>query len=268
MKPYLPPEGGLLVAIGVALGILFTVSAAQSAETKRVSVAQASPFLDLRIVAEADNKPWTYSENRRPTGFVTEIVEEIASRLGSDRIEIVMEPWARAYQYLTAGPKTMIFSVGRNANRENLFHWVGPVAIHIAYLYARAGSGLSVNNLEDAKKLGIIGVHRSSGGAQILEQQGFTNLFPVTDDLQNVKMLLRGRIDAMPGVPRNMRRRLNEVGESMESVEPLFIISEAGVYIAFSMDVDSSVVERWQQMLDELKSDGFFGRAEQRWGIN
>ena len=184
MKPYLLPEVGLLVAIGVTLGVLFTVSAAQSAETKRVSVAQASPFLDLRIVAETDNSPWTYSEDGRPTGFVTEIVEEIASRLGSDRIEIVMEPWARAYQYLTTGPKTMIFSIGRSENREHLFQWVGPVAEHVAYFYTGAESGLSINSTEDARKLDIIGVHRSSGSAQLLEKLGFTNLFSVSEDVQ------------------------------------------------------------------------------------
>lgn len=177
-------DGAPLFAIGIALGFLVTASTAQSTET-------SSPTA-LHIIAEAENGPWTYSENGRPKGFFVDIVEEIASRLGADQIEIEMQPWARAYLSLTTEPKTVLFSVGRSPNREDLFQWVGPVTVHPTHLYARVGSGLSVNSLEDAKKLGVIGVHRSSAGAQILEQQGFTNLHPVSDALQNVKKLMLG----------------------------------------------------------------------------
>lgn len=259
MRPYPRIGEALLIAIGVALGVFLTASADRSAE--------AATHLDLHIIAEAENGPWTYSENGRPKGFFVDIVEEIASRLGADQIEIEMQPWARAYHSLTTEPKTVIFSVGRSPNREDLFQWVGPVTVHVTYLYARAGSGLSVKSMEDAKKLGVIGVHRSSAGAQLLEDLGFTNLYPVTDALQNVRKLLLGRIDAMLGVDRNMKRRLGEIGETLESVEHLFITATAGIYIAFSLDVDPGVVEQWQRTLDEMKADGFFEQAEQKWGL-
>ena len=267
MRRYLHIGGELLVAIGVALGVLVTVSTAQSAETKPAAAAETSSLVEFHIIAEDNNGPWTYSENGRPAGFVVEIVEEIALRLGADQIEIEMQPWARAYHSLTTEPKSVLFSVGRTSNREELFQWVGPAFIHEAYLYARAGSGLSVNNLEDAKNLGSIGVHRSAADFQYLEQQGFTNLHPVTDDIQNVQKLLLGRIDAMPGAEREMHRRLSDIGKSPESIERLFTLFSAGIYIAFSLDVDPSVVERWQQTFDEMKSDGFIRRAEERWGL-
>ena len=86
----------------------------------------------LRIIAEEKNAPWTFGENGKAKGYVSEIVIEILSRLGGEQTEIQILPWTRAYRYLTQGPNTMIFSVGRTSDREDLFHWVGPVFNNIA----------------------------------------------------------------------------------------------------------------------------------------
>jgi polar amino acid transport system substrate-binding protein len=60
------------------------------------------------------------------TGSSAEVVREILRRLNQpDNITIL--PWARGYHLLKSRPNVVLFSTTRTKERENLFHWVGPL---------------------------------------------------------------------------------------------------------------------------------------------
>lgn len=229
--------------------------------------AELASETKLRIIAEENNAPWTFGENGKAKGYVSEIVIEILSRLGIEKPEIEIQPWVRAYNNLTQGPNTMIFSVGRTPDREDLFHWVGPIHISEAYLYAQAGSGIIIDSIEKARKIETIGTHHDSAGEIILKSQGFTNLESVPDNTQNLQKLLSGRINLMIGAPPAMKERLSKINETMSAVEPVFMLYSNGDYMAFSKDIDPSIVEQWQNILDELRAEGFLEAAVIKWKI-
>jgi polar amino acid transport system substrate-binding protein len=64
----------------------------------------------------------------------------------------------------------------RTEIREDLFQWVGPVGTNTTWIYTKNGSGITLNTLNDAKKLNKIGVVNSWFSTQFLEKEGFSNL--------------------------------------------------------------------------------------------
>ena len=69
-------------------------------------------------------------------------------------------PWARGYKMATTQPDVGLFVAVRTPEREQLFHWVGPIVSTSASLYARSGEASPVTSLEEARQLGRIAVPR------------------------------------------------------------------------------------------------------------
>lgn len=108
----------------------------------------------FQLVTE-EYPPVTFIKDGRPSGFVTDMVREIAARQGiPDNIRLTS--WKNAYAMALLHPKVLLFSAERTAERESLFHWVGPVGRNSAILYAKKGSGIRVKSLEEAKELATI----------------------------------------------------------------------------------------------------------------
>lgn len=125
--------------------------------------------VQLTIYCE-DDPPFQINKNGQLTGLTAEVVQEIQKRVGNkDKIEVV--PWARGYQALETQANTVLFSVSRTKERNDLFQWVGPVN-EISYgLYAKSDTKIKLNNFEDAKKLKSIGVYINDIRDQYLTQQ-------------------------------------------------------------------------------------------------
>ena len=66
--------------------------------------------------------------------MANEVVEEILKRIKIN-YKLGIYPWARAYQVAQDAPNVLIYSTGRNDQRENLFKWVGVIAPFDVYLY-------------------------------------------------------------------------------------------------------------------------------------
>ncbi len=227
-------------------------------------LAFAEPSSSVKILVEENNRPLTFDVDGEPTGLFVDVVREIGKRLNIE-INLEMQPWARAYHTLESSQDAIVISVARNALRDNLFQWVGPVHSTDTYLYAIKGNGVEAKDLDEARKLRAIGAHRSSNNAQRFEDMGFTNLEKVTDDLQNVKKLMIGRIDAMPSTERNIRSRLEKANIPPKKLEKLFLLWRDEDYIAFSKGADPAFVQKWQAAFDSMREDGSYQTIFGRW---
>ena len=63
-------------------------------------------------------------------------------------------PWAQGYTMAQRQPNVALYSTTRTESRENLFKWVGPLATMKWVFFAKAGSGIKISSLDDAKKVG------------------------------------------------------------------------------------------------------------------
>ena len=87
----------------------------------------------LTIYTE-NNPPWNYKDENRLVGISTKIVQLIQKDLNS-KYDIKLIPWNRAYKKTLKNKNHVLFTTARIKQREDLFHWVGPIAVDKVYLF-------------------------------------------------------------------------------------------------------------------------------------
>ena len=227
-------------------------------------LSQAAP---LQLYTE-EYPPVSFSANGRAEGMASELVRELLKRLGESG-EISVVPWARGYHTVQQTPNTALFATIRNAEREHLFQWVGPILLAQDSFYALKNSGIQLHDLTDVAKAGPVAVPRDWFSYQELRNLGLTNLLGVTEPEQMFKMLKRGRVKLI--VADNLS--FYSTGDAAQQVDYLTakdvevaLPYRASLgYITFWHGTDPAVIQRWQRELDAMKADGSFSRIYQRW---
>lgn len=217
----------------------------------------------FQLVTE-EYPPVTFMRDGRPSGFVTDIVREIAARQGI-RDTIRLTSWKNAYDMALLHPKVVLFSAERTPEREGRFHWVGPVGRNSAILYARKGAGIRPASLDDARKVAAIATTTNWFTEQHLRREGFTNLLSSPDPRANVRQLMNGEVQLSIFTDITIPEIVREAGYRMDDLEPVFTVLQTDFYIALSKDTPPDIVRAWQASLDDLKRDGSFERIYRRY---
>ncbi len=201
--------------------------------------------------------PVTYLQEGRPAGFVTEMVSEIAASIGiPDSIRI--SSWKNGYNMALLHPNVVLFSAERTPEREEKFHWVGPVGKNSAMLFAKKGSGTRVENLEDARKIRAIATTTEWFSEQYLKRMGFTNLVSSKDPAENLRQLMDGEVELAVFTDLTIPEIVKKSGYTMADLEPVLTLSETYFYIALSKGTPLERVEEWRSALKKMKEDGRF----------
>ncbi len=218
---------------------------------------------ELQLLTE-ENPPLNFSENGRAKGLAVDVVQDIQRRVGNTS-SIEVQPWARAYRTASTVPNVAIFIMARTPAREDLFQWVGPVSASIASLYGKRGSGLRINNLDDAKAVERILVVRDFYTHHLLQKLGFTNLELVPKPETMVKMAVNGRAPVMFAANVTLGDLLEKAGAKRNTMELLFTVTSLQTYIGFSLGTPKELVASWQAALDSMKRDGSYAAMYTKW---
>jgi len=219
---------------------------------------QARPSKGLQIFTE-DSPPSTYMENGKLAGLSTEIVREILNCLHlADTIKMV--PWARGYKLALNEPGVLLFSTTRLPQREDLFQWVGPLYTQTWGFYKHKGSPLNINSMQAARNVARIGTYRKDAKRQYLAGLGFTNLVSTNRNINNILHLVQDDIDLWVSSDFNMVHLAQQANVDPQELELAYAFHQVGNYIAFSKASSPHVVRLWQQVLDEMKSNGTYER--------
>ncbi len=197
------------------------------------------------------------------TGMGTEVVEAILDELDLDtRIELL--PFGRAFQMATDNENTLIYTIGKNKEREEILSYVGKITPEVKRCFYALASrdDIVVNTLSDAKKYHIGTVIEGSVEKYLLGN-GFKlkkSIHPNTSLEANLKKLLADRIDLWAVMeftaPYLARKNGLEPNDSLKQVYCIDDkIPNAG-YLAFSKKTQHSLVEKFKQALAEIKANG------------
>jgi polar amino acid transport system substrate-binding protein len=242
----------------VSLRIKFTISIFLILLLPTVVGAQ-----ELRIISE-NNPPFNFINHGTLAGSSMEIVQEMLRRMNrTDTIQVLT--WARGYNLAVSRPNVVLFSTARTNERENLFHWVGPLYLVRFGFYAKKGSQLQLTNLEDAKKVGAIATYKNDVREQLLRSRGFTNLDSSKSPVSNLKKLMSGRVDLWLFSNLGVKRIARQIGVDLDELELVLPFKDYYAYIAISKGTSRDVVNRWREVLDELKQEGTFEKISQKW---
>jgi polar amino acid transport system substrate-binding protein len=156
--------------------------------------------------------------------------------------------------------------VARKPDREDLFHWVGPIYPRKHWVFKlKTRTDVHVQSVDDAKRYTIGALLDTANYALFLEQ-GFEpgkNLIAVDTSESKLNMFLAGRIDLVSYLPLEAAYRLKLLGKSYELVEPLFLASgDLEYYFGLSKAIPEEIVQTLQYHLDEMKHDGTFEKIK------
>ncbi|MDJ0856626.1 MAG: transporter substrate-binding domain-containing protein [Desulfobacterales bacterium] len=218
---------------------------------------------EMKVLTE-ELPPYNFTKAGKITGSSTEVVREILRRLDHPQ-NIQVASWARSYKRLQNEPYVALFTTTRTPEREDQFHWVGPLLEAYLGFYARKDRGLQLNSLEDAKQVGSIATYKDDAREQLLISMGFDNLDSSKSPASNLKKLMTGRVDLWlydnVGM-RNLARQLNIDPAELEMVLPFTSFQS---YVAISKTTPQEVVDRWQAAFMSMVEDGTFFDISRRW---
>lgn len=211
----------------------------------------------LVIYCEDDPPSQFQNSDNSLSGFAVDLVREIQKRVHNDD-PILMVPWARGYYAIQHAPNVLLFSMARTVERNPLFQWIGPILESQYGFFVKSDSKIIIASMDDAKKLGAIGVYRDDVRDLFLTKAGFTNLDRISNNDDNIKKLMSGRIDAYAGSLSGLADVLKHTGFQMADVKLSFVFLKLQSFIAASHGTSASVVKAWNDTLNAMKADDGF----------
>ena len=198
------------------------------------------------------------------TGFGSDIVYEIMKR-NHLFYDIKLSSWSNGYDLALNNPNFCLFTMDRTELREYLFQWVGPIGTNTTWFYIKAGSGITITSMDNARNLVSVGTVSSWFSDQYLRNLGFTNLVANSDPLVMTKKLMNGEIDAFDCTSVTFPDILKGLGYQYSEVVPAFSLMSSDYYISFSKNTPETVVNKWQTTLESMKLDGTYQAISLKW---
>ena len=166
-------------ATALMIGCLLAPLAAQ-AESIKLIIQEFAPF------------SYTDSKTGEIRGFLVDKIMEIMKRAG-ETPAISSTSLARGLNNTLHDDNTGLFGFRRTPERENFYHWVGPLTTDQWVLYRRKDDPRVLKRFEDAKEWRI-GSYRNAATGLQLTDQGYHIVFAGEDE-ENPRLLVNKRLD-------------------------------------------------------------------------
>ncbi len=233
-----------------ALVVLFTVL---SCKKKNDDQDQQT---NLRIICE-ELRPFNYVENGKLKGITVEIAGGIISLLGlKDQTIEVTSNWDSAMNLVLTRDNVALFTTSLTEARKGKLQWVGPVSVSLTGFVGLKTSPFNVNSLDDAKKLPSVGVVTGYATCELLEKENFTNLVYFNTINEAVAAVYQGSISSFFEISQPIKATALADGFDINQLKNLYILATIQGYIAFSPGTSPTIVQSWQDKLDQLKTQG------------
>ena len=206
--------------------------------------------------------PFNYIENGKIEGFSVEIVNEMFRQMGAnDKIEAI--PFPRIMENIDKRPNTAAFSIYQTVENKNKYQWVGPLAKGSLCFFKKYDSNISIKSLNDAKKNLMIGVQLGSSHEKFLRENGFKNIYRVAQSQSIIGntliyMLISGRIDLWMATDVSVYARAEKQNIPIEKIVMAYKISSNQLYIVFSKQTDSKIVDKYRKYFQKIKDSSFY----------
>ena len=220
------------------------------------------------VIMTENYPPYNYLEQKTLKGPCVEIINSIMNDLHIES-EIKILPWARAYFNIKEVDNQVLFSMARNASREDLFKWVGPLVKYDVFLYKKKGAPILIRSLEDSKKYKV-GVKKDTAGHTFVKDNGFNKIIVdyTSSKFPLPRMLVEERIDLWLMGEISAPYMMKLAGVEPGTIEPAFNVYTQELYIAFSKSTPDGIIIRWQNALNRLKASGEYAVIMEKYKLH
>jgi len=204
--------------------------------------------------------PFSYPDAKgKPAGYAVELMEELLKRSGLSH-QAEFNSWARIYQLALSQPRTLVVSMARLPEREDLFHWVGPTAARRVYLYRlKSRPEIQAPTLEAAKAYKIA-VVREDAAERALLAEGFEfgkQLDRSPDHAAMLRKLFVQRDELIAANSSVAAAVMEKLGYDFKQIEPQAKLSEVSLYMGLSKGEGSQALNlKLQAAWDSMRKDG------------
>lgn len=223
-------------------------------------MAQSVP--KFKIMTE-DWVPYQFREGTELRGISVDLMVEMLERTGSSqtRNDIMLLPWARAYRSLEQEKNTVLFSMTRSPERENLFRWVGPIFQNTTYLIAPKKQNIKISSSEELQNYRFGTIIDDASEIFLLRLGIKADHFERNSNTQsNLRMLNAGRINFIVSGWEAFVSDAELTGLDPNEFEIVYTVDSSDVSFAFHRDTPNWIIQKFQQALDNIKDEGLYDR--------
>lgn len=209
-----------------------------------------APAYPPLVIPDASGKSST-------TGIASEIVLE-AAKIAGVSVEIVVSPWARAFDTASNNVDNLLIPVIRNAEREAIFDWIGPVSRFEYVVYKRAGSSApTISSIDELN--GRIGSVTNDAATNLMKSKNVKGIKELPEVERLFLSLVADRLDYIVASPTALAYQLSKKGEEMSQIEAMFSLNvtpDPFNYLVIKKGSDSNIVNALTSAIKELQSSG------------
>jgi len=211
---------------------------------------------DIVKVISSDWRPYVYQENNQFKGSSYDILTQVFNQANL-QFDLKIMPWARVYSYGLTKKNQLILGLGRTPQRENLFHWIGPVDKGVkAYFFRLKTNAINITKLDDVKNYRV-GIQRRSYNHEFMIAHSFEkNLQLTVTPVQLIKMLIKNRLDLVLIPEKEMSEIIKNRQLDPNLVEKVFFAFKVVDYMAFSKTTSQTLIRKVTTAYQALNFEG------------
>lgn len=217
-------------------------------------VASAS---QLQVVTEL-SPPYQTLLNNEVSGSATKLVRTLLSKSGLSAT-IDMYPWARAYHKAVSEPNTLIYSIAKTDEREELFHWLLAVAHYKFGLVALSKrndlQNIALSDIENY----TLAVQRNDVSHKWALDIGLEEgkqLIICSDIGCSWKLLLNNKVDFIVESPELIEGMLVQYEQNASVAKHIVTIPELKItgYLAANVEIEPEILKKLQLTIKKYSS--------------
>ncbi|MCB5269863.1 MAG: transporter substrate-binding domain-containing protein [Candidatus Cloacimonetes bacterium] len=216
------------------------------------------------VILTENYPPLSYIEDGEVTGFGSDVVNAMQAELGT-AYPIQMKSWDEAYTTALTEANVLLFTMDRTPERENDFHFIGPLGSNVASFYANSNKIIIPKNLEEARTVAAIGTTTNWFTEQFLLEKGFTNLISKADPLQTIQLLADEEVELAVFTDVTLPELCHEAEVDPQSFTAVLELLSSDYYIAISKKTPSATVQKWQKAFEQIQTNGKLEELRGKW---
>ena len=230
----------------------------------------ATDAVSLTIVTEHSPPYQELDRQGDVTGFTTEVVQAVLAQTRY-HYQINIYPWSRAFMMAKSQKNTCIYSMSRNAMREQHFQWIAPVVTTKDYFIGLSDrNDITIQSIEDAKNYNVA-VLKDDRTYHMLLGQGFIenkNLYVINNTYSMLKLLLTNKeIDLILADSINVEYRAKYHNINPNKFRTYYKLNKDPIdlYLACSLTTPKEVVTELTSAMQLIKRNGTYQKIRERW---
>lgn len=199
-----------------------------------------------------------------PAGALYDMVDEIARRTGTPLI-VEFVPWNRALFLAGSRPRTAVFPLTRNPERERQYRWLVRLYHEHFVFIARKGGIFDIRHPARNKERKI-GILRGSAILGELRQRGYMHIVESATMAESLRFLSSGMVDAVFGNETSLRATLKADADT----DHVFSgpISSTTTWLGGSLDFRPAEEARLQKAMQAMIADGSYAAILKKYQLH